>query len=296
MDDSDDDSARIEMLQNEIEELEAALEQSQATKTLSVPQDELLTAHLLCENTQALVAAFKQDEQELQEEFGYQENWEEQVRALVALSGISFSNIRTGRIGLQGGLSKEMTLEATTSGIAFELTLVVQEGTKGSAKEHSKVSSARLTVPEEWRQELASLIDSARDNCAVTTILRGLCRYSQAAAERQRLFEYLKWQYPAWVLLPHGSVATSLLSVQPPARSKAPFVFDFVWKLKVLPTGQLVHETQLIPSVSRQFAECDDQHNVIEQMPIQFKHLVQAKGLQGALEIMLTLVSNADNI
>jgi len=299
MDDSDDDTDRIEALERDIEELEAQLASNQKGAGLSIPQNELLTAHLLCENTQALVTAFRKDDEELDAEFGEPEHCKQQISALAALSGITFSNIRSGPVTLQDGLSRQMTLEASTAGLSFELALVVQEGKGKGGSEgcvEGKIRSAQLTVPSEFRAELSSLIDSAKSSCAVTPILRGLARYSQAAAERRRLFGQLRERFPQWISLPHGTTAAQLLSVRPPPGSAAPFVFDFVWRLQLSATGQLLHVTELIPNASAQFVECDDQHNVLEQMPTQFKHLAQAKGLQGALEIMLTLVSSADNV
>jgi len=297
----DDDSEEVQALQVEIEQLEAELARTGRKEELTAPQNELLTAHLLCENTQALVTAFKTDDLELAAEFGDHESCAQQIEALIALSGISFSNVRSGPVQLRGGVSRGMVLEASTcSGLAFELELVVQEshaaGGGQQAKVEGKICSAQLIVPLQFRAELADLIRSAKDNCAVTTILRGLARYSQAAAERQRLFQCLKQQYPAWVDLPHGTDGTALLSVRPPARSVAPFVFDFRWQLRVTVTGQLIHETTLLPNASRQFLECEEGHEVLQQLPAQFEHLARAKGLEGALQIMLAVVSNADNV
>jgi len=289
----------VQALQTEIEQLEAQLAHTQHKEELTAPQNELLTAHLLCENTQALVTAFKTDDLELTAEFGDQQSCEQQIEALAALSGISFSNVRSGRVQLRGGVSRGMVLEACTcSGLAFELELVVQEGHAGGqeGKVEGKICSAQLIVPHQFRAELADLIRSAKDNCAVTMVLRGLARYSQAAAERQRLFQSLKQQYPAWVNLPHGTDGTALLSLSPPPRSVAPFVFDFQWRLRVTATGQLVHDTKLMPNASRQFLECDDGQQVLQQLPAQFEHLARAKGLQGALQIMIAMVSSADNV
>ena len=42
--------------------------------------------------------------------------------------------------------------------------------------------------------------------------------------------------------------------------------------------------------------ECEEGHEVLQQLPEQFEHLARAKGLEGALQIMLAMVSNADNV
>ena len=42
--------------------------------------------------------------------------------------------------------------------------------------------------------------------------------------------------------------------------------------------------------------ECEEGHEVLQQLPAQFEHLARAKGLEGALQIMLAVVSNADNV
>ena len=83
-------------------------------------------------------------------------------------------------------------------------------------------------------------------------------------------------------------------------------MFDFLWQLDVSPTGALRHTTQLIPRASQHCEygsfgfgssdrgvglDCDDS-GVLEELPAQFKNLVAAKGLYGALDILMTMVTN----
>lgn len=282
----DSDTAhRISTLNKDIEQLEAALQQIDKSKqALSGSQDQLLTTHLLAQSTAALAEAFNEENEEEEEE-----SFEQQIAALAALSGISFTSIRNDAVQLSNGVSRQLRLIADTASLSFELSLVIQE--PSSVAESAHITSAELTVPPEFRGELANLIESTQRSCAVTTMLRALARYSQAAYERRELFRAMKRAYPDWIVCPHGTNSAWLLSVRQPARTKTPFVFDFLWQLEVSPTGALRHTTQLIPRASQHCLDCDDD-GVLEELPAQFKILAAAQGLHGALDILMAIVTN----
>ena len=99
---------------------------------------------------------------------------------------------------------------------------------------------AELLAGCEVLPELGAFVDSIKEHRVLTVALRGLAKFAQAASlraraeiremhvlitcvlqaasERKRLFTALQGLQPLWVVLPHGSLATTLLSVRPPAK------------------------------------------------------------------------------
>eukprot|EP00658_Telonema_sp_P-2_P063900 TRINITY_DN5273_c0_g1_i1.p1 TRINITY_DN5273_c0_g1~~TRINITY_DN5273_c0_g1_i1.p1 ORF type:complete len:321 (-),score=91.38 TRINITY_DN5273_c0_g1_i1:440-1402(-) len=280
---------RIHELQRDIQHLEAAVKRVEKKQKLTPSQEQLLTDHLLAQSTEALASAFEEEDAELDAQYGDEQSYEQQISTLASLSGISFSSIRSDTLEMKNGLSRQLVLMADTTGLSFEIRLMIQE--PASDTDAAYITSAQLAVPDEFRNELSGLIECTEHSRAVTTMIRGMARYSQAVHERGQMFREIKKEYPEWIVFPHGTNAASLLSVRPPSGSAAPFVFDFLWGLEVTATGALKHTTELIPRVSKHFVRCDE-NNVVGQLPAQFKNLVVAKGLQGALEIMMAVVSN----
>ena len=183
---------------------------------------------------------------------------------------------------------RRVRLQGATSGLSFELVTDVQES--DSPEEPPCITQCALTVPLEVQAELASFIQRVAQDRVLTVALRGLAKFAEASQERQRLFERLQKLYPEWITLPHGSLATPLLSVRPPQGSHADLVFDFLWQMEVSGTGALEHVAALVPHVTQEFVDADDS-GVLNTLPAQFKRLTLLKGLEGAFEIMMAMVA-----
>jgi len=183
---------------------------------------------------------------------------------------------------------RRVRLEGTTSGLTFELVTDVQDG--ATAEEAPFITRCQLTVPLEVQAELASFTKSVERDRVLTVALRGLAKFAHASQERQRLFERLQKGYPEWITLPHGSLATPLLTVRPPVGSHADLVFDFLWQMEVSGTGALEHVAALVPHVTQEFVNADNK-GLLDALPGQFKKLTVLKGLEGAFEVMMGMVA-----
>lgn len=183
---------------------------------------------------------------------------------------------------------RRVRLEGTTSGLSFELVTDVQEGT--ATEDAPFITRCLLTVPSEVQAELASFVKSVERDRVLTVALRGLAKFAHASQERQRLFVRLQEGYPEWITLPHGSLATPLLTVRPPPGSYTDLVFDFLWQMEVSATGALEHVAALVPHVTQEFVDADDR-GLLDALPGEFKKLTLLKGLEGAFEVMMAMVA-----
>merc|ERR1711935_1204426 len=93
----EDGAHKIAALNADIRELEAAL-RNEKKQSLSNSQHQQLSAHLLAQSTESLVAAFEDEDEQLDAEFGEQLSYEQQIAAMASLSGISFSKISTDTV------------------------------------------------------------------------------------------------------------------------------------------------------------------------------------------------------
>lgn len=287
---------RIEKLRADIKQMEEALTQRGETFDKEVDED-LITNQLLAESSNLLATAMKEDKGTLSTEDSSEEEgadspgdeWmscEAQLEALASLTGICFSSVESCYKVQEGCAMRHIVLDGSAADLSFTMDIDVSVGNKS---EHApRVLHCALTVPSEARPELASFIACVSKEHALTTALRGLSKFANATRERQRLFVSLQKQFPGWICLPHGSLATPLLCVRPPPGHHADFVFDFLWQMEVAPTGALKHNVSLVPRVTQEFVDCDED-DVLKQIDNQFHTLATVKGLGGALEIMIAI-------
>jgi len=251
---------RISLLKADIESMEEVLAGQEVDDNACNEED--ITRHLLTESAGMLSSIIGDGDPEntgepgsdAQDEDVEQATLEKQIEALAGLSGIRFTKVETGLIVERGTTVRRIRLAGTSSGLAFELVIDVQEVDAGEAPQ---VTRCDLSVPHEVEAELAGFVRSVSQERVLTVALQGLSKFAHASQQRQQLFEGLQRSYPRWICLPHGTLATPLLSVRPPPGTFADLVFDFLWQMEVSPTGALEHCAALVPHATQ---ECDSSH------------------------------------
>lgn len=122
--------------------------------------------------------------------------------------------------------------------------------------------------------ELRDFITQAQETKNLLAFFRVISRYSQVSTQRLSLFKAMQAQYSDLVQVNETTLHFRDERAQ----------LLFAWKFTVSNTGRLEPIVRLYPIVSDEWAE------VTNSLPKEFADLVQLRGLQRALEIMVDVM------
>ncbi|CAH1757489.1 10394_t:CDS:2 [Entrophospora sp. SA101] len=224
------------------------------------------------------------------------------IKELAALNKIELINAKSELITDGSGDGNDVfqkQIYAKTYGIYFLVEFEV-------CMSDSIIKSLKIMINEAIRREIGGFFESVEKNRNIHVLFKGIVNYARINQQRTQLFKYLKQKY--------SKLITDSMILSPPLqkfnkqeeinveinnflkfsdKSKNYPELLFVWNLSLTSLGRvIITDLKLIPLtpiMSHQWKTLDV-FNIIDQIPSHFQQLVEVKGVQFAVEIIVKIL------
>jgi len=196
-----------------------------------------------------------------------------QIQTLAKLTGISFNKTFNVLLpGKEGKKIRRYTLQGQSFGIPFLLHFETDE------EELVVVNLKAKGPPDAF--ELEPLIRHVEEEKSLRDFFNGLSDYAELSLKRYNMFQVLKEKYPECFRICYGRFDNLLHFVSP---NNKHFEWKLEWSLG-FHNGRISQQIQFYPIASTSY-----DLKLLTQFPVQFKNLVEQKGLRATLEILAKL-------
>nr|CAG8552277.1 9591_t:CDS:2 [Entrophospora candida] len=206
------------------------------------------------------------------------------IKELAALNKIELINAKSELITDGSGDGNDVfqkQIYAKTYGIYFLVEFEVYMS-------DSIIKSLKIMINEAIRREIGGFFESAEKNRNIHVLFKGIVNYARINQQRTQLFKYLKQKY--------SKLITDSMILSPPLQEfnkQEEINLLFVWNLSLTSLGRVIITDlkliPLIPIMSHQWKTLDV-FNIIDQIPSHFQQLVEVKGVQFAVEIIVKIL------
>ncbi|KAF9393804.1 hypothetical protein CPC16_001123 [Podila verticillata] len=167
------------------------------------------------------------------------------------------------------------------------------------------LDSFRIEIPTSVRTELGDFITESERRSLLLPFFEVFTQYAQLDHDRQTLMRKLSQRFPQLVKSNHRSpsrVSTTLGKMAGPATlvggpgvqvlvfggSKTPELV-FQWVIDITGDGKIIPQVRMLPRMPKSWRQLDDKAT-LDAIPSQFVRLIQLKGVEGAVTILLECV------
>ncbi|KAF9901405.1 hypothetical protein EC991_006204 [Linnemannia zychae] len=194
----------------------------------------------------------------------------------------------------------------------FQVEFIVHEPTLN-------LTDLKITLPHSVRQELGHFVSSAEKYSMLLPFFRTLLQYAQMDYDRRKLMNNLAQRFPRllkanhaffklskskvrsaptvaldktdaydssrWVL--PGSPGVQTLTFSGERKSSPELVLQ--WTIEATEHGRIIPHVRLLPRMHKKWRQADEK-GTLDAIPTQFARLVQLKGTEGAIAVLLQCV------
>ncbi|KAG0282911.1 hypothetical protein BGZ96_012718 [Linnemannia gamsii] len=196
--------------------------------------------------------------------------------------------------------------------LEFEVQFVVHEPTLD-------LTELKITVPHSVRQELGRFVSSAEKHAMLLPFFRTLLQYSQMDYDRRTLMNNLARRFPRLLKANHTFFKLAKSKVRSPLKksfnktdayassqwappgghgvqtltfsgsSKSSPELVLQWIIETTEQGGIVPHMRLLPRMHKKWRQADEK-GTLDAIPTQFARLIQLKGTEGAISVLLQCV------
>ncbi|XP_022092374.1 centromere protein P-like [Acanthaster planci] len=216
-----------------------------------------------------------------------------------AFTGIQYTDA-TVRIVKQDAeqTTRQHCLQGQCSGLSFQVEFQVKERlltdaekkqlpTGSNQETRSHVKSLAIQIDDRALWELEPFVREAERDCALQPFLRGYSQYAQRFTGRQKALEHFKKQYPEAVMLPLGSIGSTLKFSRP---SQGSVQYIITWNIGLSSTGRADQQISLQVMPSKQMRQLDEQ-NVLASAPERFQQMLHRLGIERTIDSFIQAVT-----
>ncbi|KAG0042400.1 hypothetical protein BGZ83_000504 [Gryganskiella cystojenkinii] len=257
------------------------------------------------------IAAAMERHQRIQETEASEMRFDQETIPIIRLqnfTNIAFTSIHNRILStLDSGVRiRQYQFTGSCSHLEFDLQFTVEEPSLELGKIH-------ITVPREVRMELSNLIARTERDSNLLRFFQALSQYVQMDEDRSTLINNLAKRFPD--LIKSNRTLRRLSSKSTAARSlrysaltqgitpggpgvqtlvfcgsrKASPELVLQWVINVTEHGRLTPRIQLLPRMNQKWKMADTK-STLEAIPTQFVRLLQLKGAEGAVAVLLQCV------
>ncbi|KAF9584222.1 hypothetical protein BGW38_007197 [Lunasporangiospora selenospora] len=179
----------------------------------------------------------------------------------------------------------------------------------------------QIKVAHSAQSELEAFLDRATRDRELMPFFQTFCQYAQMDSDRQKLMNTLAERFPRLVKNSRALVNTAQesqgdgLTSVPAIRSGAQVLtfsgprqvlrlFDsevigndpdliLSWIINATPQGRIIPQLQLLPRMPKKWRQADER-SILDSIPTQFARLMQLRGVEGAVAILLRCIYGDD--
>ncbi|KAF9382900.1 hypothetical protein CPB97_006871 [Podila verticillata] len=194
------------------------------------------------------------------------------------------------------------TRQYNISGACFQLDFKLEFTVNEPAL---SLDSFHIEVPTSVRKELGDFITESERRSLLLPFFEVFTQYAQLDHDRQTLMRKLSQRFPQLVKSNHRSpsrTSTTLGKMAGPTTlvggpgvqvlvfggSKTPELV-FQWVIDITGDGKIIPQVRMLPRMPRSWRQLDDKAT-LDAIPSQFVRLIQLKGVEGAVTILLECV------
>ncbi|KAL1916877.1 uncharacterized protein VTP21DRAFT_5074 [Calcarisporiella thermophila] len=216
-----------------------------------------------------------------------------EIRRLAVFTKINFTETSNRLVSADQAHIRLYDLAGKSCGLHFRLHFEVNET-------ELFIRRLRVFVPPSVHRELASFVVSVERDNHLHGFFRGFVHYAQLNQQRKMLFEAMGRRFPRLVRTRPdeteirssrrnrkgiGGDGVAVLKFCDEESPSSPELV-FLWDLLITPTGRVLPDIRVKPSVSREW-KMSDRKNILVALPDHFQSLVELRGLQPALEAVV---------
>ncbi|KAI8598222.1 hypothetical protein EDD21DRAFT_383090 [Dissophora ornata] len=230
------------------------------------------------------------------------------IRKLQSFTNITFTSIKNHLLSTSETGMAERQYHIT--GVCFQLEFMVEFTVR---EPNLDLKNVRIEVPPSAQMELGHFISRAQSECLLMPFFRTLSQYAQMDFDRQSLMNKLAKRFPQLVKssrairrlskspLPRpGASDKSSSSFTSPAgpgvqlmtfcgaRKSSPELV-LQWAIDVTDQGKIIPHVRLLPRMPQKWRHADEKMT-LDAIPTHFVRLLQLKGTEGAVAILLKCV------
>ncbi|KAF8927995.1 hypothetical protein BGZ58_009955 [Dissophora ornata] len=230
------------------------------------------------------------------------------IRKLQSFTNITFTSIKNHLLSTSETGMAERQYHIT--GVCFQLEFMVEFTVR---EPNLDLKNVRIEVPPSAQMELGHFISRAQSECLLMPFFRTLSQYAQMDCDRQSLMNKLAKRFPQLVKssrairrlskspLPRpGASDKSSSSFTSPAgpgvqlmtfcgaRKSSPELV-LQWAIDVTDQGKIIPHVRLLPRMPQKWRHADEKMT-LDAIPTHFVRLLQLKGTEGAVAILLKCV------
>jgi len=153
-------------------------------------------------------------------------------------------------------------------------------------EEDKKTSSITIKLQPEIYALTKTFVTRVIANQSLFNFFSSFSQFAEAFNERKKLFQSMKTKYPESVTIPNSHFG-EWVHINPHGK---PLHFIFVWKISINENGNVVQHTKIYPKTLRNLT-VGDKKAVVKTLPFYFNELVNHKGIQTAIDIIVRIAS-----
>ncbi|KAF9921560.1 hypothetical protein FBU30_008377 [Linnemannia zychae] len=210
------------------------------------------------------------------------------VQRLESFTDISFTSIENHIISTttSGNSERQYKITGSCFRLEFVVSFVVQEPTLD-------LVDLRITVPHSVRHELGQFIVSAEKHLMLLPFFRTFLQYAQMDYDRKRLMNSLAHRFPRLLKANHEFFKLSKSKAGSPSKRKlnnesSPEIV-LQWTIEVNGQGRITPHLRLLPRMHKKWRQADEK-GTLDAIPTQFARLMQIKGTEGAVAVLLQCI------
>ncbi|KAF9119859.1 hypothetical protein BGW39_011862 [Mortierella sp. 14UC] len=181
------------------------------------------------------------------------------------------------------------------------------------------LTDLKITLPQSVRQELGQVVSSAEKHSMLLPFFRTLLQYAQMDYDRRTLMNNLAQRFPRLLKANHASFKLSKAKVRSPskmalgkndaydtsrwvlpggpgvqtltfsgARKSSPELV-LQWMIEATEYGRIIPHVRLLPRMHKKWRQADEK-GTLDAIPTQFARLLQLKGTEEAIAVLLQCV------
>lgn len=193
--------------------------------------------------------------------------------------------------------------------LEFEVKFIVHEPALN-------LTDLKITLPHSVRQELGQFVSTAEKHAMLLPFFRTLLKYAQMDYDRRTLMNNLAQRFPRLLKANHAFFKLSKSKVRSPSMgfdkadafsrwalpggpgvqtltfsgtSKTSPELVLQWSIETTEQGKIIPHVRLLPRMHKKWRQADEK-GTLDAIPTQFARLIQLKGTEGAIAILLQCV------
>ncbi|KAG0026023.1 hypothetical protein BGZ81_006683 [Podila clonocystis] len=223
------------------------------------------------------------------------------IQRLQSFTNIHFTSIQNYILTARNlGRCRQYNISGTCFQLDFKLEFTVNEPALSLENFH-------IEVPTSIRTELGDFIAEAERKSLLLPFFEAFAQYAQLDHDRQTMMRKLSQTFPQIVKSNHkgspsrtsttrGKLAGPTILAGGPGVQVLVFggsnnspELVFQWVIDITSDGKIIPQVRMLPRMPRSWRQLDDKAT-LDAIPSQFLRLIQLKGVEGAVAILLECV------